>query len=462
MARRPTYRPGIRLIILVLLIVGSYLYLGLAGATPRLGVDLAGGTTVTLEPRGLCDGKSVSNAQLDQAVNILRQRVNGFGVSEADVVRNGKFIVITVPGKDRNGVLSTVGQTAQLFFRQVVAAEPDPSYQEVAAQLAKASASAAPSASASPSLPGPGLGSIEVSGSAKASASASPAVTSAAPSATSTVHGRPAPQLGLGPLAGPAGAAVVATSTPTPTSTLPTPTPTPTPTASASTSPADETAVQCAAEAANAAADSASPSPSVSASPSPSVSAPVSAPISPRVTPSATSTAHGRPLPFAAAASASAKPSASARASASAKPSPSPSASPTPSLTPEQQLDQPPAQCQGATGSKKTACDQWGNLHCGVVAEGRGTALPDAVEAVLRPSTGDTWALGCSRIGANPPDYKYLLAPAAPPCTKASTKDTPCGALGTDVKSGSVVANPKTTGTAQTQIVTNDWVVDLD
>jgi preprotein translocase subunit SecD len=122
--------------------------------------------------------------------------------------------------------------------------------------------------------------------------------------------------------------------------------------------------------------------------------------------------------------------------------------------------DAPTACTTNPNPSKTAACKQWDNLHCGVVAEGRAGNLPDAVEAVLRPTAGDSWALGCDRIGQN--GYKYLLEPAAPPCTSSSTAETPCGALGTDVKSGSVVANPKTTGTAQTTIVTNDWVVDLD
>jgi preprotein translocase subunit SecD len=116
------------------------------------------------------------------------------------------------------------------------------------------------------------------------------------------------------------------------------------------------------------------------------------------------------------------------------------------------------AACVGATGSEKAACDQAPNLQCGVVAQGRGGTLPAAVQAVLRPASGKDWALGCDRKGAQ--DVKYLLQPADPPCTSKTPTTTPCGVLGTDVKSAS--AQPIVNNAGQAQVVTNDWEVDLD
>jgi preprotein translocase subunit SecD len=96
----------------------------ITGATsPRLGLDLQGGTSVTLKPR-VTDGASgpITNKVLSQAVNVIRKRVDAIGVAEADVKTEGKNIVISVPGKGRDDVLGIVGSTAELRFRQVLAA----------------------------------------------------------------------------------------------------------------------------------------------------------------------------------------------------------------------------------------------------------------------------------------------------------------------------------------------------
>jgi preprotein translocase subunit SecD len=96
------------------------------GATAvRLGLDLRGGTSVTLQPR-VSQGSTgaVTTAAVDQAVSIIRQRVNSLGVAESEVTAQGsganRQIVISVPG-DTGDILSSVGQTAELRFRQVLA-----------------------------------------------------------------------------------------------------------------------------------------------------------------------------------------------------------------------------------------------------------------------------------------------------------------------------------------------------
>ena len=71
------------------------LFTGDRQAAPRLGIDLQGGTRVTLVPQG----DEPTQDQLDQARAILEQRVNGMGVSGAQVVADGNTLVITVPGE---------------------------------------------------------------------------------------------------------------------------------------------------------------------------------------------------------------------------------------------------------------------------------------------------------------------------------------------------------------------------
>src|SRR5438094_954920 len=98
----------------------------ISGLTPRLGLDLSGGTSLTLRPKVLGSGKAPTQSALDKAVDIIRQRVNAFGVAEAEVRKQGPYIVVEVPGSDRKHVTEQVGKTAQLFFREVAQTEVDP------------------------------------------------------------------------------------------------------------------------------------------------------------------------------------------------------------------------------------------------------------------------------------------------------------------------------------------------
>ncbi|WP_262401531.1 hypothetical protein [Actinomadura sp. CNU-125] len=90
--------------------------------TPKLGLDLAGGTTVTLSAK-TPNGTDPPAEQMDQAVKIMTQRVNGLGVSDAEVQKQGgDNIVVNVPGAGQNRVVNMIGTTAKLQFRQVFAA----------------------------------------------------------------------------------------------------------------------------------------------------------------------------------------------------------------------------------------------------------------------------------------------------------------------------------------------------
>lgn len=116
---------------LILIVLSALMFLR-STTEPKLGLDLQGGTSVTLVPRG---DAAVTDDNLTQAVNIIRQRVNAFGVSESEVTtQGGRNIVVSVPGAGQRDLVELVGQTAQLRFRQVLAeagplpveAQPDP------------------------------------------------------------------------------------------------------------------------------------------------------------------------------------------------------------------------------------------------------------------------------------------------------------------------------------------------
>jgi preprotein translocase subunit SecD len=120
-------RPGRTLAILTGAIVLLIAAVFIQGATAvRLGLDLRGGTSVTLQPRlGVGETGKVTSEAIDQAVSIIRQRVNSLGVAESEVASQGsgtnRQIVISVPGESGRRVIELVGQTAELRFRQVLA-----------------------------------------------------------------------------------------------------------------------------------------------------------------------------------------------------------------------------------------------------------------------------------------------------------------------------------------------------
>jgi preprotein translocase subunit SecD len=95
---------------------------GSAWLKPKLGLDLQGGAQVILTPKTE-SGKRASSSQLSTAVDILRQRVNGAGVSEAEVVVEGDQIVVQVPGGNRESIAS-VTRAAQLQMRRLIEAQP--------------------------------------------------------------------------------------------------------------------------------------------------------------------------------------------------------------------------------------------------------------------------------------------------------------------------------------------------
>ena len=102
-------------------LIGLYLLVFLTGdraAKPKLGIDLQGGTRVTLTAR-TPDGSKPTRDALNQAQEIINARVNGLGVSGSEVVIDGDNLVITVPGSDTSEARN-LGQTARLYIRPVI------------------------------------------------------------------------------------------------------------------------------------------------------------------------------------------------------------------------------------------------------------------------------------------------------------------------------------------------------
>lgn len=205
MARRPPSRPGARLGVVVVVLLALYsTMVGTGHTSPKLGLDLQGGTSVILTPKAV-NGVKPNKAQLNTAVDIIRQRVNGLGVADAQVVTQGTNVIVSVPGKGRGDVLSVVGQTASLSFREIqneAQTNPPPGGKPLP------SASGSPSgAPATPSARAPGTATPTPQLDPSANRSSKPMVTtSRSSSASSTARPRPVD-----------GALLATTPTPTPT-----------------------------------------------------------------------------------------------------------------------------------------------------------------------------------------------------------------------------------------------------
>ncbi|WP_329329946.1 protein translocase subunit SecD [Streptomyces luteogriseus] len=167
-------KPGRSLALILIALVALTGGMFASGHTkPRLGIDLAGGTSITLRAVPEAGNEAAINkTNMDTAVSIMERRVNGLGVSEAEVQTQGdRNIVVNIPkGTNSEQARKQVGTTAKLYFRPVLATE-----------VAGGPASPAPSPTGSPS------------GKPSGAASDKPEATdknSASPSATPTTQGR--------------------------------------------------------------------------------------------------------------------------------------------------------------------------------------------------------------------------------------------------------------------------------
>ncbi|WP_030240738.1 protein translocase subunit SecD [Streptomyces sp. NRRL S-350] len=194
--------PGRALALILVVTVGLVaLMFGTGNTKPRLGIDLAGGTSITLTAKST-DPKAINKSSMDIATGIIERRVNGMGVSEAEVQTQGDdTIIVNIPkGGDRQNAADQVGTTAKLFFRPVLAVAPSgitaPTPTGTPSAGATGTPGATPSAAAgTPSAPASATKQGRTVGEALAAEGASPtaAATGASAAPTAAATGSAAP-----------------------------------------------------------------------------------------------------------------------------------------------------------------------------------------------------------------------------------------------------------------------------
>ena len=127
MAFNPRNRGPLRtLAALFVIVFGLYGFLGAvstwgdAQRAPKLGLDLEGGTQLILQPK-IVGNQKINEGQITKAVDIIRQRVNGSGIEEAEVTtQGGSNIVISLPGSPDKATIASLQKSSQLRFRAVL------------------------------------------------------------------------------------------------------------------------------------------------------------------------------------------------------------------------------------------------------------------------------------------------------------------------------------------------------
>lgn len=169
MAPPATSKPARLLVALAVTVIGLGAWAFWPGTDTgiRLGLDLQGGTQVILIPRPATEGAEITEEQLQQSVAIIRQRVDGLGVAEAEVTTqgsgNGAAIVVAVPGENQERVVNLVQRTALLDFRPVwsilspLSTPPTPTPSPPPTDPAAATPTPTASPTAPPSVPQPEL-----------------------------------------------------------------------------------------------------------------------------------------------------------------------------------------------------------------------------------------------------------------------------------------------------------------
>jgi preprotein translocase subunit SecD len=144
---RTSARSGRTVVVFFIGLAIAYGLVALIGTwKPALGLDLEGGTQITLTADG-----SVDKDKLTQAADIINERVNGSGVSEASVNTQGNNeIVVQVPGSTSNSLVQTVLRQARLRFRLVAQVPQTPQTLPSTAPSATSSPSSGPSKSGTP------------------------------------------------------------------------------------------------------------------------------------------------------------------------------------------------------------------------------------------------------------------------------------------------------------------------
>ena len=205
--RGANQRPWRSLAALAVLLVALYATMfGVHATHPRLAIDLAGGTSAVFTA-DMPNGGTPPAGDMAQAVSIMQERVNGYGVSEATVTpEGGNTIDVEIPGQFSQATVNAIGATAHLYFRPVLTsaaagtststASPSASASGTAKATSTSTATAKASSSASSSVAAKASGSASASTSEKASGQAESenaepdaASSTASPDASTTATG---------------------------------------------------------------------------------------------------------------------------------------------------------------------------------------------------------------------------------------------------------------------------------
>ncbi|MCD4850935.1 protein translocase subunit SecD [Arthrobacter sp. AK01] len=118
-ARRVLTWLGAIFVVLTAVLAGGVVT-GNASWAPKLALDLEGGTQMILAPR--VEGSSeINEEQLNQAVAIIRQRVDGSGVAEAEIsTQSGRNVVVSLPGTPSKETRDLIQASADMNFRPVI------------------------------------------------------------------------------------------------------------------------------------------------------------------------------------------------------------------------------------------------------------------------------------------------------------------------------------------------------
>lgn len=128
MAAAPAVKKARRSLVWLMVVIAAITALlgvgfaqGQATLTPKLALDLQGGTQILLAPKNT-NGADVTSEQLQQAVSIIRQRVDASGVAEAEVsTMGGSNILVSIPGRADEATLQRIEAAARLDLRSVLA-----------------------------------------------------------------------------------------------------------------------------------------------------------------------------------------------------------------------------------------------------------------------------------------------------------------------------------------------------
>ena len=150
-------RRSLLFLLAIIVVLGGLLagavFLSTATTNPKLGLDLKGGTQIILEPKTSA-GQGVSTEQLNQARDIIVQRVDAGGVSGAEVTTQGdRNIVVSIPEIPTQEVRDAISKSSQLQFRPVLAVaagSPQPTASPSPTGTGTATGSPSPSASTTP------------------------------------------------------------------------------------------------------------------------------------------------------------------------------------------------------------------------------------------------------------------------------------------------------------------------